>query len=243
MAVSDNAATFLGINNENEFYSAHYLSEVFKGDIKETLDGWNKRAEEEEHYQPPFKRLSNLNREYFAMRERLGRERSAKQRTQMQRNFFKSLLSVLDIPWAPANVIVGKDQELPVLSRLPNNSDNEPAKLWVLGALDINNEGCDPLSLKLHKDQYIGDGPQFDSLKNTEWYKLLNEVIFKVDEPPRWVLLVSDSQLILIDRYKWLQNRMLRFDWSEILGRRDDLTLKATAVLLHANSLIPEQGE
>ncbi|VAW85955.1 Type II restriction enzyme, methylase subunits, partial [hydrothermal vent metagenome] len=41
----------------------------------------------------------------------------------------------------------------------------------------------------------------------------------------------------------WLQNRMLRFDWSEILGRRDDLTLKATAVLLHANSLIPEQGE
>ncbi|HEB93385.1 MAG TPA: class I SAM-dependent DNA methyltransferase, partial [Gammaproteobacteria bacterium] len=243
MAVSDNAATFLGINNENEFYSAHYLSEVFKGDIKETLDGWNKRAEEEEHYQPPFKRLSNLNREYFAMRERLGRERSAKQRTQMQRNFFKSLLSVLDIPWAPANVIVGKDQELPVLSRLPNNGDNEPAKLWVLGALDINNEGCDPLSLKLHKDQYIGDGPQFDSLKNTEWYKLLNEVIFKVDEPPRWVLLVSDSQLILIDRYKWLQNRMLRFDWSEILGRRDDLTLKATAVLLHANSLIPEQGE
>ncbi len=243
MAVSDNAATFLGINNENEFYSAHYLSEVFKGDIKETLDTWNKRAEEEEHYQPPFKRLSNLNREYFAMRERLGRERSAKQRTQMQRNFFKSLLAALDIPWAPANVIVGKDQELPVLSRLPNNGDNEAAKFWVLGALDTDNEGCDPLSLKLHKDQYIGDGPQFDSLKNTEWYKLLNEVIFKMDEPPRWVLLVSDSQLILIDRYKWLQNRMLRFDWAEILGRRDDLTLKATAVLLHADSLIPPQGE
>lgn len=241
MAVSDNAATFLGINNENEFYSAHYLSEVFKGDIKETLDNWTAKAEQDEDYQTPFKRLSNLNREYFAMRERLQRERSAKQRTQMQRQFFQNLLSALDIPWAPANVIVGKDQELPVLSRLPINS--EQSKLWVLGALDIDNEGIDPLALKLHKDQYIGDGPQFDSLKNTEWYELLNNVIFKIDEPPRWVLLLSDSQLILIDRYKWLQNRMLRFDWSEILGRRDDLTLKATAALLHADSLVPEQGE
>lgn len=241
MAVSDNAATFLGISNENEFYSAHYLSEVFKGDIKETLDTWTNKAEQDEHYQPPFKCLNNLNREYFAMRERLQRERSAKQRTQMQRDFFKSLLAALDIPWAPANVIVGKDQELPVLSRLP--ADSEQNKLWVLGALDIDNEGIDPLALKLHKDQFIGDGPQFDSLKNTEWYELLNNVIFKLDEPPRWVLLLSDSQLILIDRYKWLQNRMLRFDWGEILGRRDDLTLKATAALLHTNSLVPEQGE
>lgn len=241
MAVSDNAATFLGINNENEFYSAHYLSEVFKGDIKETLDNWTAKAEQDEDYQTPFKRLSNLNREYFAMRERLQRERSAKQRTQMQRQFFQSLLSAFEIPWAPANVIVGKDQELPVLSRLPANSEQN--KLWVLGALDIDNEGIDPLALKLHKDQYIGDGPQFDSLRNTEWYELLNNVIFKIDEPPRWVLLLSDSQLILIDRYKWLQNRMLRFDWSEILGRRDDLTLKATAALLHADSLVPEQGE
>lgn len=241
MAVSDNAATFLGINNENEFYSAHYLSEVFKGDIKETLEAWASKAEQDEDYQPPFKRLSNLNREYFAMRERLQRERSAKQRTQMQRQFFQSLLTTLDIPWSPTNVVVGKDQELPVLSCLP--IDSEQNKLWVLGALDIDNEGVDPLALKLHKDQFIGDGPQFDSLKNTEWYELLNNTIFKLDEPPRWVLLLSDSQLILIDRYKWLQNRMLRFDWSEILGRRDDLTLKATAALLHADSLVPEQGE
>ena len=35
MAISDNAATYLGIQNENEFYSAHYLSEVFDGDIRD----------------------------------------------------------------------------------------------------------------------------------------------------------------------------------------------------------------
>jgi type II restriction/modification system DNA methylase subunit YeeA len=52
--------------------------------------------------------------------------------------------------------------------------------------------------------------------------------------------LISDRQGILIDRYKWSQNRMLRFDWEEILGRRDDKTLKASAVLLHRESLAPE---
>ena len=28
------AATFTGIHNENEFYSHHYLSEIFSGDIR-----------------------------------------------------------------------------------------------------------------------------------------------------------------------------------------------------------------
>ena len=55
-------------------------------------------------------------------------------------------------------------------------------------------------------------------------------------------MLLSDRQCLLIDRYKWLQNRLLRFDWDEILGRKDDITLKATAALLHQQSLVPEQG-
>ena len=37
MAISDIVQTFAGITNENEFYSHHYLSEVFSGDIKARL--------------------------------------------------------------------------------------------------------------------------------------------------------------------------------------------------------------
>ena len=40
MAVLDAVQTFAGIANENEFYSHHYLAEVFKGDIKARLDAW-----------------------------------------------------------------------------------------------------------------------------------------------------------------------------------------------------------
>ena len=119
---------------------------------------------------------------------------------------------------------------------------NDAAKLWVLGALDVEKDGIDPLLLELKKDQFIGEGPHADGLKNTSWYDLINNIIFKQDDPPRWVLLLSDRQCLLIDRYKWLQNRLLRFDWDEILGRKDDITLKATAALLHQQSLVPEQG-
>ena len=39
-AAAETAATFAGIHNENEFYSHHYLSEVFAGDIRETVERW-----------------------------------------------------------------------------------------------------------------------------------------------------------------------------------------------------------
>ena len=47
MPVVEAIQTFVGIANENEFYSHHYLSEVFKGDIKERLEQW--AATEEAH--------------------------------------------------------------------------------------------------------------------------------------------------------------------------------------------------
>src|SRR6266571_4365967 len=47
MPVVEAVQTFVGIANENEFYSHHYLSEVFKGDIRERLEQW--AAAEEAH--------------------------------------------------------------------------------------------------------------------------------------------------------------------------------------------------
>jgi hypothetical protein len=47
---------------------------------------------------------------------------------------------------------------------------------------------------------------------------------------------------LLLDRYKWPQNRALRFDWSEILDRKDSATLQAAAALLHKTSLAPGEG-
>ncbi|MGI9250999.1 MAG: Eco57I restriction-modification methylase domain-containing protein [Pseudohongiellaceae bacterium] len=244
MPVSDNAATFLGINNENEFYSAHYLSEVFSGDIKDTLNDWKNREESDENYQAPYNRLKAIARDYFVMRERSHKERNRQKAIAMQREFFRLFCNALDIPWQPHNRSVKtdtqkEDGELPVLAVIPNN---DAPNLWVLGALDIDKEGTDPLLLELQQNQFIDEGPHTDCFQNKSWYDLINDVIFKQDDPPRWLMLLSDRQCLLIDRYKWLQNRLLRFDLNEILGRKDNLTLCATAALLHTDSLVPEQG-
>jgi hypothetical protein len=235
MAVQDTVATFIGLTNENEFFSAHYLAEVFQGDFADTIKEWDSREEQ------PHRALRNLNQSYFALRHKLKTERSAGERIRLQRAFFQDLMGVLGIPWQPHNRELAANTELPVLSALGD-------QLWVLGALDANNDGEDPLSLALHSNQFFGPGPHHDKLRDSDWYSILNDVVLRQtagfnDNPPRWVLLLSDRQGILIDRYKWSQNRMLRFDWEEILGRRDDKTLKATAVLLHRESLAPDEGQ
>jgi len=236
MAVQETAATFAGVTNENEFFSAHYLAEVFKGDLADTVKAWEEQAEEQDDFTAPHKGLRSLYQAYFALRQKLKTERGAGQRIALQREFFQSLLPVLGLPWQPKNLNVGPNLELPVLADVDG-------KLWVLGALDPDNEGEDPLSLAPHVDQFVGDGPHDTALTKKDYYHILSDTVFRLDDPPRWVLLLSDRQALLIDRYKWAQNRMLRFDWEEILGRRDDLTLKAVAVMLHKDSLAPDQGE
>ena len=238
MSLQESVATFTGLSNDNEFFSAHYLAEVFQGDLADTIKEWDSREEQGDGFVAPHRALRNLNKGYFALRHKLKTERSARERIRLQREFYRDLLAALGIPYQPGNREVAANMELPVLSVLGD-------QLWVLGALDANSEGEDPLSLQLHRDQFFGLGPHHDKMSNTDWYRILNEVVFRQsspfnEQPPRWVLLLSDRQGILIDRYKWSQNRMLRFDWEEILGRRDDRTLKATAVLLHRESLVPK---
>ena len=256
MAISDNAATYLGIQNENEFYSAHYLSEVFDGDIRDLIQQWQAKEQQDREsqqtviFEPPYQRLKNLARSYFKTHEQIQRERSLKASLADRRQLHQQLLSALDIPFAPYNHIFSignKDVELPVLSAYPNQ---QQPKLMVVEAIDKENDGFDPFSLSLLKEQFFGPGPYADGLVHKakdgtaiKWSDIINDHIFKMQEPPRWVLVLGDRQAILVDRFKWLQNRVLRFDWDEILGRKDTKTLQATAALLFKDSLVPEDGD
>ena len=65
---------------------------------------------------------------------------------------------------------------------------------------------------------------------------------FDLEEPPRFVLVVSESDIFLCERSKWAEQRLLRFDLGEIISRRDDATLELTAALLHKTSLAPDEG-
>ena len=120
------AAALTGIHNENEFYSHHYLSEIFSGDIRATVDRWREQA---------------------------------------------------------------------------------------------------------------------DAESGRTWDEVVTRRVFGQDHPPRWLLVLSFSRVLLVERGKWTHNRLLRFDLDEILGRREDATLKAAAALLHRDCLLPPNGQ
>ena len=241
MAAADAITSYVGISNENEFYSQHYLSEIFKGDIKSILDEWQSaETESEGENKAPFNRLKALHKDYFAIRDRLVRAPGAKRRIELQREFFQSLLATLGYQWAPQDLVIDGDVEIPVLALMADAG--KPPSLVALGAYDPSQEQIDPLSLPPLQEQFHSERPADPDVLKETWNDIITKRIFGQSAPPRWVLLLSDAQLLLIDRSKWNQNRLLRFDWLEILGRRDDNTLKATAALLHADNLAPGEG-
>ena len=346
-AAAETAATFAGIHNENEFYSHHYLSEVFAGDIRETVERWREAAgagtpsdtgnapgtatpsdagnatypastedtsadTTAAHARTPYGALRALAPEYVRFRREFERERRADRRLELQRGWFRRLLAALGYggDWKPGNHLLEDGAEAPVLCAAgftagagirtgggiggggigggairttatrtgdarttspdtANASTSTTAtraggartatraatarttrtaapQLLVLGVLDAHArgeaEGEDPLSLKPHRLQFHGEAPPPEALLRETWNDVLTRRIFGQERPPRWVLVLSYSRLLLIERGKWTHHRLLRFDFDEILGRREDATLKATAALLHRDSLLPPEA-
>ena len=72
--------------------------------------------------------------------------------------------------------------------------------------------------------------------------EIITRRIFGHSEPPRWIILLNSTQLLLLDRTKWHEKRLLRFNIREILDRRETTTLQAMAALLHRDSICPKDG-
>lgn len=70
----------------------------------------------------------------------------------------------------------------------------------------------------------------------------LVSAVFAEEKPPRWLILVAGAEVILAERPRWGRGQYLRFDLTQLLGRRDPGALRITAALLARASLVPEGG-
>ncbi len=244
MPILEAVHTFAGIANENEFYSHHYLAEVFKGDIKARLDAWE--ADESAHLaehpaddskRAPHKRLQAWAQRWFSLRGQVQRGDSDKERWQLFTQLQSGLLQALGYP---------------VPSRLPTAHEIAPGmavpvwhlqspRLLVIPAYQPGAEQEDLLDQKLASLLYGPEGVPRE-LQGKPWAELLTDAVFGADTPPRYVILAGLDEWLLLDRYKWPNNRALRFDWADILDRKDADTLKACAALLHKDCLAPGEG-
>ncbi len=235
--------TLTGIHNENEFYSHHYLAEIFAGDIQATLERWRKEAEAAKA-RTPHAELRALAPEYQRFRREFAHERRTGQRILKQREWFRRLLPALGYGCQPANHLLEDGSEVPILCAVGGTGGNANApRLLVLGAFDPHGEGEDPLTLKPHRLQFQGEAPPAEAILAETWNAIVTRRVFGQSRPPRWLIVLSPNGALLLERGKWAHNRALRFDLDEIFTRRDDPTLKATAALLHRESLLPASGQ
>ena len=256
MPVLDAVQTFAGISNDNEFYSHHYLAEVFRGDIKIRIDAWE--AEEAAHvnddaHRAPPKRLQSWAQKWFALRGQINRAKDDADKWRLFVQLQSGLLQALGYS-APANIEAIKHIELvagqaiPVWNLLAKDATAtavsaaiQQPQLAIVAAYQPGLENEDLLDQALSALHY-GDYEIPSAVKGQSWAELVSEALFAADLAPRYVLVVGLDEWLLLDRYKWPQNRALRFDWSEILDRKDSATLQATAALLHKTSLAPGEG-
>lgn len=239
----DAVQTFAGITNENEFYSHHYLAEVFKGDIKARLDAWeaaeSSQADEagDDRHRAPHKRLQAWAQKWFALRSQVQRAGEAVERWRLFTQLQSGLLQALGHT-APAKLPTA--HELAAGQPLPFWHLQLP-QLSIVPAYQPGAENEDLLDHSLMSLHYGGE-PVPQALRDETWADLLSDVVFGADTPPRYVLLCGLDEWLLLDRYKWPNNRALRFNWADILDRKDTDTLKACAALLHKDCLAPGEG-
>jgi len=192
-----------GIVNENEFYTHHYLQAVIENDLKEVFQQWTK-AEQEQGVKTPHSRLRSLAAPYFKMRNDLERLRQPEERLQLQHEFFELLLPCLGYDFRPVVRYVHDDLSVPLIGEIkkPNNA---PA-LWIVETIDKPGETTDPLELTLEKCQF--DGHADAHPQATEWSMedLVTKLFFGAEDPPRWIILVTDSQIVLLIGLSGMRN-------------------------------------
>ena len=251
---------FLGIENVHEFYTEHYLSAILQSDIKPVIQSWREAhaaakqeaegtdsgAASQSSQGTPFARLGRHHLPFFRYRERLERARSTEVRARLHAEAWAEILDILSYPVAP-DLRQLPSGIIPLLAQVTRADGS--ALVWALPvpsgvtALD----GAEDMLEYTLADSSIAGSDLFPATDEervwaTGTVEAVVTEIFAQDEPPRFVLVLGDEDVVLADRGKWAEQRLLRFSLGEILGRRDLDTLQATAALLHRESLAPGEG-
>jgi hypothetical protein len=240
-----------GITNHNEYYSQHYLLALMDQDLRDLAARWDETAAahpDSEEHRSPAARLRGLAAGMFRLRNRFHRLRESEERLAQQQALVASFLLALGYTPQTSWRTLECGLRLPLLAHVDKPSG--APLLWIFGALSpADDPTADPLNLGIDPVQFAADpareNPQESGkppAADLPWEEIISCHVFTQEEAPRWVLLFSMGSICLLDRTKWPERRYLSFDLEEILNRKEDSTLRATAALLHRESICPEEG-
>lgn len=234
-----------GITNKNEYYTNHYFSTVFEENASATISRWNVAARESEEIRTPWSLLRQNARQYYTAHDKFVRSSVSMQTLSNIKSLADCYLASLGYPEAkPEAIRIDDTLDVPVY--LEMTKSNGAPLLWVIltasreadaGIMESYifnaNSVEDDASGTLHKG-ILSEMPNED---------LVTKILFGAAEPPRFVMLIGMNQIALIDRNKWNEKRYLQFELEEIFSRLENTTLQAMSVLLHRESLCPDDGK
>ncbi len=223
-----------GIAVENDFFSPYYAQAILEKDLQPLFRSW--KREEKARERPPYLHLAHLAGKYFALRRRCERTRSPSRRRALQHDFLFLFFSQLGYRLESLEREGENGTTVSVACEVAA-TDGAPL-LWILQLFDPSGEGDDPLSLP---GSALSPFASADAAGTVD--DALRRSVFRRVEPPRWVILATDAQVTLIDRRKWSQRSMIRFDLPELFGRRATDAWKVVSALLQRTHLCPKSGE
>lgn len=234
-----------GITNKNEYFTNHYFSTVFEENASTTISGWNADARESEESRTPWSLLRQNARQYYTAHDKFVRSSINMQVLANIKSLASNYLKSLGYPESKPEVVT-VDDGLSVPVYLEMTKSNGAPLLWVLLSTSKEPDAGIMESFVFNADDVDDDttGTLYKGILGEMHNEdLVTKILFGSAEPPRFVMLISMNQIALIDRNKWNEKRYLQFELEAIFSRLENTTLQAMAVLLHKDSLCPDDGK
>ena len=230
-----------GINNHNEYYTNHYFSSIFEENASSTVSSWRIKSQNNENIQTPWAKLKSCLSSYKKTNEFISKNLSDLKKADAIIDFSNNILTALSYDNCALPFVINLNSSLDIPVYLEIKKNNGAPLLWIL------------LSTNTHDNENILECNCFDVNsvldESLDYYQtnisnenLVSQIFFDVEEPPRWIILIGYNQICLLDRNKWAEKRFLEFDLDTIYQRLEDSTFQAMSVLLHKESLCPNEG-
>lgn len=224
-----------GINNVNEFFTSHYLVTYFEENVREAEGIW-KELEKAGKAKSPASALRVAANLYYKTLPDYESAADDEGQMGMVAETASSLLQALGYgDPVPAAIEIEEGLEIPVFHEACGK-DGKPA-LWVLLA---NNKDSENDALAAGLFDGVNLIPLQTELDNE---RLVGRLFFDASEPPRFIVILSMTEAVLLDRNKWGEKRCMIFDLKTIFARKEDSTLRAVATLLCKWSICPNEGK
>lgn len=227
----------VGIKNQNEYYTNHYFTSIFKDNAEETIGAWKAR-EKEEGISLPWHMFRDTSRQYYRVRDRYQYSKNEEQSKPMVQEMAELYLTAMGYGKRNSvQAVVSDELTVPVFHE--EVRANGAPLLWAF------------LCVAQERDEDILQSLIFSGSNADDEYgasmelcndDILSKLFFAGEEAPRFIILIGINQIALIDRNKWNEKRFLQFNLDDIFSRHSESTFMALTVLLHKESLCPNDG-